>query len=139
MDDQDWLHLKPYGYAPGHYMNRCRFCNKVVEGVDKRAITCRPCAEASRAAFDAKVRTVGYVDRVTGERIYDPERLTHGVPVVPTGERWCMCNDCGTWKQMQDGNHHPWCHCGSDNFRWEDERDRNPEGTPGVTGGGDGL
>lgn len=45
------------------------------------------------------------------------------VPVVPTGESWCMCNDCGTWKQMQDGNHHPWCHCGSDNFRWEDERE----------------
>lgn len=60
------------------------------------------------------------------------------VPVVPTGESWCMCNDCGTWKQMQDGNHHPWCHCGSDNFRWEDERDRHPEGTPGVpdTSGG---
>jgi hypothetical protein len=37
-----------------------------------------------RDAFDAKVRKHGYVDRVTGERIYDPARLTRGV-VLPEG------------------------------------------------------
>ena len=42
----DWLHLKAYGYAPGGYMNQCHRCYQVVTGVDKRAITCRPCAEA---------------------------------------------------------------------------------------------
>lgn len=30
---------------------------------------------AARAVFDAKVRRYGYVDRVTGERVYDPARL----------------------------------------------------------------
>jgi hypothetical protein len=39
-------HLKPYGYAPGHYMNKCHNCQRVVTGVDKRAYICRPCAEA---------------------------------------------------------------------------------------------
>ena len=32
-------------------------------------------AESQRAAFDAKVRSVGYVDRVTGQRIYDPDAI----------------------------------------------------------------
>ena len=31
--------------------------------------------QAARDAFDAKVRTVGYVDSVTGRRIYDPDAL----------------------------------------------------------------
>lgn len=44
-----WEHLKPYGYAPGHYMNKCHVCKEVVVGVDKRAITCRPCAVARHA------------------------------------------------------------------------------------------
>ncbi len=42
----EWEHLKPYGYAPGHYLNRCHACNQVTTDTDKRAITCRPCAEA---------------------------------------------------------------------------------------------
>ena len=41
----------------------------------------------NRAAFDAKVRTVGYVDRVTGRRIYDPDAL--GVPACPKGKGEC--------------------------------------------------
>jgi hypothetical protein len=42
-------------------------------------------------------------------------------------EEWVMCNDCGTWKQLQKGNHHPYCGCLSDNFCWEDVRDHDPE------------
>lgn len=45
-------------------------------------------------------------------------------------DRFVMCNDCGSWKKLQEGNHHPWCACGSDNFRWEDERDHHPEAAP---------
>ena len=41
-----WEHLKRYGYAPGNYMNKCSCCGHVVLNVDKRAITCRACAEA---------------------------------------------------------------------------------------------
>lgn len=46
-----WEHLKAYGYAPGGYMNQCHRCYQVVTGVDKRAITCRPCAEAVHRAM----------------------------------------------------------------------------------------
>lgn len=42
----DWSHLRQYGYAPGNYMNRCCKCQQIVSNVDKRAVTCRPCAEA---------------------------------------------------------------------------------------------
>ena len=45
----DWKPLKQYGYAPGSYMNRCHQCNVVVSDVDKRAITCRSCAEKLHA------------------------------------------------------------------------------------------
>lgn len=44
----DWQHLKPYGYAPGNYMSRCRDCNDTPI-MDKRAFRCRPCAEAAHA------------------------------------------------------------------------------------------
>jgi len=44
----DWQHLKGYGYAPGGYMSRCHVCG-ATPGMDKRAITCRPCAEAMHA------------------------------------------------------------------------------------------
>ena len=44
-------HLKQYGYAPGSYMGRCHACDKIASGVDKRAITCRPCAEVRHAAL----------------------------------------------------------------------------------------
>ena len=43
---EDWAHLKRYGYAPGQYMNKCHNCEHVVDGLDKRAFTCLPCAEA---------------------------------------------------------------------------------------------
>ncbi len=43
--ERDWLHLKSYGYAPGNYMSRCYSCAKILPGLDKRAIRCRPCAE----------------------------------------------------------------------------------------------
>lgn len=42
----DWWHLRQYGYAPGHYMNKCHNCEHVIDGLDKRAIACKPCAEA---------------------------------------------------------------------------------------------
>lgn len=41
----NWKHLKCYGYAPGNYMSTCFMCRRVVSGLDKRAIRCRPCAE----------------------------------------------------------------------------------------------
>ncbi len=40
-----YAHLLSCGYAPGDYMSRCHVCEDLVYNVDKRAITCRPCAE----------------------------------------------------------------------------------------------
>lgn len=45
----DWLHLKPYGYAPGNYMSKCFGCKRVLPNLDKMASRCRPCAEALAA------------------------------------------------------------------------------------------
>jgi ribA/ribD-fused uncharacterized protein len=50
-EQADWTHLKRYGYAPGNYMSRCCRCGESVSGLDKRAVTCKPCAEA-RHAFE---------------------------------------------------------------------------------------
>lgn len=36
--------LKHFGYASGNYMVRCGQCNHMQFGLDKRALTCRPCA-----------------------------------------------------------------------------------------------
>jgi len=47
--EPDWLHLKRYGYAPGNYMNRCHACEAMFSDLDKRASTCRPCAEQLHA------------------------------------------------------------------------------------------
>lgn len=43
----EYMRLLPYGYAPGNYMSKCFACEKVVADVDKRATSCRPCAEAA--------------------------------------------------------------------------------------------
>ncbi len=85
MADQDWLHLKAYGYAPGNYMGRCRVCNTVVDGIDKRAITCRPCAEkkhadadiANRAAaapthHDERLQELAHSIKLMGLEIFEP-------------------------------------------------------------------
>lgn len=46
--------LRPYfGYAPGSYMCKCRTCEKTDEWVDKRATTCKECADA---AIDAAMQ-----------------------------------------------------------------------------------
>ena len=49
----DLTHLKRYGYAPGYYMSKCCRCGKWVGDLDKRAVCCKPCAEA-RHAFELK-------------------------------------------------------------------------------------
>lgn len=57
-----------------------------------------------------------------------PEAAAGGKVDAPAEpDRYVQCNDCGSWKKMIPGNHHPWCSCGSDRFRWEDERDHDPE------------
>ena len=40
------------------------------------------------------------------------------------------CNHCGAEKLVQNGNHHPWCACGSDNFDWGNERPAHPAQEP---------
>lgn len=50
----DWQHLTGYGYAPGGYMSRCHKCG-ATPTMDKRAMTCRPCAEKMYAAALARL------------------------------------------------------------------------------------
>ena len=42
-------------------------------------------------------------------------------------DRFAQCSDCGSWKKMIPGNHHPWCSCGSDRFDWGNELPYDPE------------
>ena len=49
LERAEWEHLLRYGYAPGNYMNTCLRCGEVAHDVDKRALCCRPCAEARHA------------------------------------------------------------------------------------------
>ncbi len=44
-----WEHLKPFGYAPGNYTGHCHDCGKEWIDQDKRAWTCRACAEKKYA------------------------------------------------------------------------------------------
>jgi hypothetical protein len=57
----DWLHLKPFGYAPGNYMGGCQACKTMMYNVDKRAITCRPCAEKAFAAAMQPAEAVAHI------------------------------------------------------------------------------
>ena len=58
---ESWEHLMRYGYAPGNYMSRCHNCDKIAYHVDKRAITCRPCAEV-RHAESQKTEPVAWIE-----------------------------------------------------------------------------
>ena len=53
MTEADWLHLKPYGYAPGSYTKKCLFCDSIMRDVDKAATQCRYCAEQKHAEVSA--------------------------------------------------------------------------------------
>ena len=79
----DWQHLKPYGYAPGNYMSRCRTCGDTPV-MDKRAITCRPCAEAKFAASQAQAERVGLTD----EQIAEGRYLTWAAEPDDAPEAW---------------------------------------------------
>ena len=47
-------HLIPFGYAPGNYMNICTHCNNQIFNCDKRAYSCRECAEVSYQYYTAQ-------------------------------------------------------------------------------------
>lgn len=53
----DFQHLIAYGYAPGNYMGTCRTCSVIHIDLDKRATSCRPCAEKRYEADQAKPPT----------------------------------------------------------------------------------
>ena len=80
-----WRHLLPYGYAPGHYISRCLTCWILTTDLDKRARSCRPCAEARHRDAEAQTKP-----RVGG----GPEAF--GLPPYPAGEIVGPCV-CGSW------------------------------------------
>jgi hypothetical protein len=87
---EDWQHLNAFGYAPGNYMHKCQACKTVVGDLDKRAITCRPCAKKAFAASKAA----------------DPPA---GRAVCPDCFRFkarnaddCAAGDCSKWYAVMD-------------------------------------
>lgn len=72
-----WEHLKVYGYAPGDYMTRCHVCGAITNGVDKRAVTCRPCAEATHAK--SKATPVVPAEPITVEAVAEVRRGDDGL------------------------------------------------------------
>jgi hypothetical protein len=48
--DPEWWPLRQFGYAPGGYIITCRGCDLQNWDCDKRATTCRQCAEKALAA-----------------------------------------------------------------------------------------
>jgi len=59
-----WEHLKAYGYAPGNYMSRCYQCD-ATPVMDKRARTCRPCAEKLHTAALSRMNQQDVVLSIT--------------------------------------------------------------------------
>lgn len=72
----DWQHLKQYGYAPGGYMSRCSTCGDTPI-MDKRALTCRPCAEAKHRAALQSQQPAGF------------KLLEDGKTAIPADWTWC--------------------------------------------------
>lgn len=48
------LTLHDFGYAPGNYSIICHVCNKSINDCDKRAVTCKSCAEKLVAKNNAR-------------------------------------------------------------------------------------
>jgi hypothetical protein len=63
----DYEHLRQYGYAPGDYMiHRCMHCDKPADMVDKRAVSCKGCAEnlhIERLDFYDKFNLLAFVEK----------------------------------------------------------------------------
>lgn len=76
----DWQHLKAFGYAPGDYMNKCLRCGAHVGAVDKRATSCRPCAEKAFAAAKqpAEPATLSTADVIIAILAVDREAARRG-------------------------------------------------------------
>lgn len=78
---EDWLHLKQYGYAPGGYMSKCHRCG-ATPIMDKRAVTCRPCAEAMHKAAQAQPQEPPRSAPLTEEQILQvKDRILNTVTV----------------------------------------------------------
>lgn len=77
----DWQHLKRFGYAPGGYMGRCCQCSTIAHDIDKRAITCRPCAETMHAAAAAsEPAPSGAITVKVGDHVWFRAGRMHGNP-----------------------------------------------------------
>lgn len=94
----DWQHLKAYGYAPGGYMGRCHSCERTMIDLDKRAITCRECAEKMHAARGMEARQGRDAQRLDGEATTARPEGTRPEtpapqPVAPEGEALRLTKD----------------------------------------------
>lgn len=82
-------------------------------------------ANPVHAEFHIQEPPVTLVDPRPWLGVDRPTAPSPSQPIRRLGEPnrwWVRCAECGRWKDVVPGNHHPYCGCGSDNFRWDDER-----------------
>jgi len=53
-------------------------------------------------------------------------KQARSAPVQEPVAYFVNCTNCGEEKKVEQGNHHPWCFCGSDSFDWGNSRDAAP-------------
>lgn len=81
MDDEK---LKRFGWAPGRYLITCKKCGDRAHDVDKRAVSCKPCARA--AAYKAMANEPSEIVEIDytnwqgerGKRRIVPHRIEFG-------------------------------------------------------------
>lgn len=76
--DNNWLHLKPYGYAPGDYTSKCYSCQELKYDLDKRATRCKSCAEEA------------FKKDITDEEILEVARKWSNTKFVSEAERFII-------------------------------------------------
>jgi len=106
----DWRHLKEYGYAPGEYMGTCHRCGETPT-MDKRAITCRPCAETMHADEQKRKQepSAWIIDGDLESLMAEGRRavLTERAELRAEVER--LRADAERYRWLRDMNHWPAC------------------------------
>lgn len=144
--------LIAFGYAPGNYMSKCRYCQQTMRDTDKRASSCKPCAIKryyAQAASQIPTVEAGVADDVVErarqiiERMRDEELdgAPHGsqdyadaiayllrqpTVEIPTVEEVARVNVAREVEAILDNHARKFLDTPYENERWEITRDAVP-------------